>query len=276
MIVLAAQTHPGGVGCSLRATGLRRAARTRLRRAAAPARPAEGDLRLRQLRFDNSAAALRLWNFLLTENERLHAARAKGEKIVGTMKDLGTVPVMAYRAAGLAGVLPGRRLVDALPDGVQRRAAGAGGRAGHRRLLLSGAGDAGRVRRTAALSAPDLLICSVGAVCDDFSAIAQRLEQPGLPRSSGGKCPAAGRRSPAKPACVLPGGSERAASPGRMRAGGTGARRPGVERTRRAAARHETSRRGYPAGQPGPASACGAAPGHPTARRSAAARRWKC
>ena len=61
----------------------------------------EGDLRLRQLRFDNSAAALRLWNFLLTENQRLHAARARGEKIIGTMKDLGTVPVMAYALPGL-------------------------------------------------------------------------------------------------------------------------------------------------------------------------------
>jgi len=28
---------------------------------------------------------------------------------------------------------------------------------------------------------PDLLICSAGAVCDDFSAIAQRLEQMGFP-----------------------------------------------------------------------------------------------
>ena len=56
----------------------------------------EGDWRLRQLRFDNSTAALRLWNFLLTENQRLRAARTQGERLVGTMKDLGTVPVMAY------------------------------------------------------------------------------------------------------------------------------------------------------------------------------------
>ena len=31
----------------------------------------EGDLRLARLRFDPSPAALRLWNFLLTEEERL-------------------------------------------------------------------------------------------------------------------------------------------------------------------------------------------------------------
>ena len=38
----------------------------------------EGDLRLRHLRFDNSAAALRLCNFLLTENHRLREDRARG------------------------------------------------------------------------------------------------------------------------------------------------------------------------------------------------------
>src|ERR1035441_8354394 len=48
----------------------------------------EKDFRLQQLQFDNSTAALRLWNFFLTENERLHQSRANGDKIVGTMKDL--------------------------------------------------------------------------------------------------------------------------------------------------------------------------------------------
>ena len=66
----------------------------------------ESDLRLRHLRFDNSAASLRLWNFLLTENERLAQARAQGNKIVGTMKDLGTVPVMAYSLAGVRAFYP--------------------------------------------------------------------------------------------------------------------------------------------------------------------------
>ncbi len=32
---------------------------------------AGGDYRLRKLKFDNSAAGLRLWNFLLTEEDRL-------------------------------------------------------------------------------------------------------------------------------------------------------------------------------------------------------------
>ena len=55
-----------------------------------------GDYRLTRLAFDNSPAALRLWNFLLTEEDRLRAAARAGKKIVGAMKDLGTVPVLAY------------------------------------------------------------------------------------------------------------------------------------------------------------------------------------
>ena len=61
----------------------------------------DGDWRLLHLRYDNSAAALQLWNFLLTEEDRLRAARADGKKIIGTMKDLGTVPVLAYSSASI-------------------------------------------------------------------------------------------------------------------------------------------------------------------------------
>jgi len=56
---------------------------------------ARGDTRLTKLKLDDSAAALRLWNFLLTEEERLHQAPPAGRKLVATMKDLVTVPVMA-------------------------------------------------------------------------------------------------------------------------------------------------------------------------------------
>ena len=66
----------------------------------------EGDLRLKSLLFDNSAAAFRLWNFLLTEEDRLRQARASGASIVGTMKDLGTVPVMAYSFENLIAFYP--------------------------------------------------------------------------------------------------------------------------------------------------------------------------
>ena len=65
-----------------------------------------GDVRLLKLRLDNSAAALRLWNFLLTEEDRLRQARAAGKRIVGTMKDLGTVPVMAFSFDNLVAFYP--------------------------------------------------------------------------------------------------------------------------------------------------------------------------
>jgi len=38
---------------------------------------ADGDQRLLKLRYDNSAAALRLWNFLLTEEDRLRQAQRR-------------------------------------------------------------------------------------------------------------------------------------------------------------------------------------------------------
>jgi benzoyl-CoA reductase/2-hydroxyglutaryl-CoA dehydratase subunit BcrC/BadD/HgdB len=136
----------------------------------------DGDQRLLKLRFDNSAAALRLWNFLLTEEDRLRAARIAGKKIIGTMKDLGTVPVMAYSFDNL---------VAFYPDGawwipcVMELSAG----------LLSIADSLGIDESFCPVRAmlgafvtgahfplPDRLICSVGATCDDFSAIAQRLE----------------------------------------------------------------------------------------------------
>jgi benzoyl-CoA reductase/2-hydroxyglutaryl-CoA dehydratase subunit BcrC/BadD/HgdB len=164
----------------------------------------EKDFRLEQLQFDNSPAALRLWNFLLTENERLHQARERGEKIVGTMKDLGTVPVMAY-------ALPGVRAF--YPDGAwwtpclmecsdkllqQAEAMGIDASFCPVRAMLPAFENGEHFPR------PDLLICSTGAVCDDFSAIAQRLEHRGhsilwweMPR----------RRSPAggEISCALPG-----------------------------------------------------------------------
>jgi len=67
---------------------------------------AEGDRRLLRLEYDASPAALRLWSFLLTEEERLHAARAAGAKIIGAMKDLGTVPVMAYALPNVVAFYP--------------------------------------------------------------------------------------------------------------------------------------------------------------------------
>lgn len=141
----------------------------------------EGDTRLLKLRFDNSLAALRLWNFLLTEEDRLQAAREAGKKLVGTMKDLGTVPVLAYSLDNLVAFYPDGawwipcvmetnsgllQIADAL--GIDESFCPV-------RAML------GAFITQAHFPLPDLLTCSVGATCDDFSAIAQRLNGLGYP-----------------------------------------------------------------------------------------------
>jgi len=166
---------------------------------------ADGDLRLPRLRYDNSAAALRLWNFLLTEEDRLHQARASGKKIVGAMKDLGTVPVIA----------------DSLPDVVAFYPDGAWWipcimelSAGLLRIADSLGVDESFCPVRAMLGAfvtgahfprPDLLISSVGAICDDFSAIAQRLNGLGYP-ILWWEVPHRRRPDPGEPSVSLPGG----------------------------------------------------------------------
>lgn len=141
----------------------------------------DGDQRLLKLRYDNSAAALRLWNFLLTEEDRLHEARAAGKKIVGTMKDLGTVPVMAYSF---------ENIVAFYPDGawwipcVMELGAGlleVADSLGIDESFCPVRAMLGAFVTGAHFPIPDMLFCSVGATCDDFSAIAQRLNGLGHP-----------------------------------------------------------------------------------------------
>ncbi len=139
----------------------------------------DGDLRLAKLRMDNSAAALRLWNFLLTEEERLQQSLARGKKIVGTIKDLGTVPVMAYSLDDVVAFYPdGAWWIPCLME----RTAGLLEIADSLgiddsfcpvRAMLGGFVNGGH------FPVPTFITCSVGATCDDVSAIAQRLEDLG-------------------------------------------------------------------------------------------------
>jgi benzoyl-CoA reductase/2-hydroxyglutaryl-CoA dehydratase subunit BcrC/BadD/HgdB len=135
----------------------------------------DGDWRLLKLAMDNSPAALRLWNFLLTEEDRLQLALDRGKRLVGTMKDLGTVPVMAY-------ALP--NLVAFYPDGAwwlpcimedQTRLLEIADTLGVDDSFCPVRAMLGAFVGRAHFPLPELLICSVGATCDDFSAIAQRL-----------------------------------------------------------------------------------------------------
>jgi benzoyl-CoA reductase/2-hydroxyglutaryl-CoA dehydratase subunit BcrC/BadD/HgdB len=168
---------------------------------------ADGDLRLTKLRYDNSPAALRLWNFLLTEEDRLQRHRDAGKKLVGTMKDLGTAPVMAY-------ALP--NVVAFYPDGawwipcVMELSAGlldVADALGIDEAFCPVRAMLGAFLTEAHFPIPDLLTCSVGATCDDFSAIAQRLNGLGYP-ILWWEVPHRRPPEPGEDAVALPGGFE--------------------------------------------------------------------
>ena len=172
---------------------------------------ADGDLRLPALEYDNSLAALRLWNFLLTEEDRLAEARADGKTLVGTMKDLGTVPVMVY-------ALP--RAVAFYPDGawwipcVMQMSAGllaVADSLGVDESFCPVRAMLGAFLTEAHFPIPDLLTCSVGATFDDFSAIAQRLSGLGYP-ILWWEMPHRRRPDPGEEAVDLPGGFRAPAS----------------------------------------------------------------
>lgn len=141
----------------------------------------EGDTRLARLRFDCSPSALVLWNLLLSEEERLHQARQHGKRIVGTMKDLGTVPVMVYAFPDLVAFYPdGAWWIPCIQEAGEdvlhtAEALGIDDSFCPVRAML-GAFESGTH-----FPVPDLLLCSAGATCDDFSAIAQRLPRMGHP-----------------------------------------------------------------------------------------------
>ena len=81
----------------------------------------DGDLRLRKLQFDNSAAALRLWNFLLTEEDRLAQIARRRQEARRRDEGPGHGPGDGVLAAERDGLLSGRRVVDTVRDGDGRR-----------------------------------------------------------------------------------------------------------------------------------------------------------
>ncbi len=141
----------------------------------------DGDRRLKSLQFDNSPAAFRLWSFLLSENDRLAEARRAGRKIIGAMKDLGTVPVIAYASSRAVAFYPdGAWWIPCLmemSEGLLRiaDAAGFGEEVCPVRASLAAMINGAHFPR------PDLLIGAVGACCDDMSCVMQRLADLGIP-----------------------------------------------------------------------------------------------
>ena len=141
----------------------------------------DGDLRLQRLQYDDSAAALRLWNFLLTEADRLRQARAAGKKIVGVMKDLGTAAVMAYSLPDVVAFYPdGAWWIPCIME-LSAGLLGVADSLGIDESFCPVRAMLGAFLTEAHFPTPDLLTCSVGATCDDFSAIAQRLNGLGYP-----------------------------------------------------------------------------------------------
>jgi len=165
----------------------------------------DGDTRLRCLEFDNSAAALRLWNFLLTEEDRLRDFQAGGGKLVGTMKDLGTVPVLVYAFPELRAFYPDGAwwipCVMELSDGLLRAA----DRCGINETFCPVRAMVGAFESGAHFPLPDGLVCSTGAVCDDFSAVAQCIERQGHP-IHWWEMPHRRMPEPGEAAVLLPGG----------------------------------------------------------------------
>jgi benzoyl-CoA reductase/2-hydroxyglutaryl-CoA dehydratase subunit BcrC/BadD/HgdB len=171
----------------------------------------DGDLRLLKLRMDNSAAALRLWNFLLSEEDRLHQARAEGKRILGTMKDLGTVPVMAYSLDNV---------VAFYTDGAWWIPCVMEDRTGLLGIADSHGIDESFCPVRAMLGAfvgkahfpiPEITTCSVGATCDDVTAIAQRLAHMGQ-EILWWEMPHRRRPEPGEQGVELPGGFQAPAS----------------------------------------------------------------
>lgn len=168
---------------------------------------ADGDLRLQRLAFDPSPAALRLWNFLLTEEDRLAAARNKGLKLVGAMKDLGTVPVMAYALPNLVAFYPdGAWWIPCVME-LSSPLLEVADRLGVDDSFCPVRAMLGAFLTEAHFPIPDLLTCSVGATCDDFSAIAQRLNGLGYP-IEWWEIPARVKPMAGDEVVVLPGGFE--------------------------------------------------------------------
>lgn len=164
-----------------------------------------GDTRLRHLKFDNSPAALALWNLLLSENDRLRQHQKAGRKIVAAMKDLGTLPVMT---------LAFDNLVAFYPDGAWWTPCLMEQNEGLFELAERHGLDESYCPVRAMLAAfinrehfpqPDLLISSTGAVCDDFAAVARRLEYLGF-AMHWWEIPHRRTPSPGEPAVRLPTG----------------------------------------------------------------------
>jgi hypothetical protein len=139
-----------------------------------------GDSRLRSLSFDDSPASFVLWSLLLSEEDRLHKSRRAGRKIIGTLKDLGTAPVIAFASPDAVAFYPDGAwwlpCLMEMNEGLLRLAGslGFGEEACPARATLAAFVNGAHFPR------PDLVVAAAGSCCDDFSALMQRVADLGI------------------------------------------------------------------------------------------------
>jgi hypothetical protein len=137
-----------------------------------------GARELRRLKYDSSLAALRLWGFTFNESERLFRARQSGKRVIATMGDLGTVPIIVMAFPDCVPFYPDCTWWTPFFN--------------ESTVLLDKASELGTpeascfVRSTLAafhkmayFPKPELLFASTGASCDDYSCIMQMVEDMG-------------------------------------------------------------------------------------------------
>jgi len=155
--------------------------------------------------FDDSASALRLWNFLLSEEDRLREHKAAGRVLVGAMKDLGTVPVMAWSVPDLAAFyLDGAWWIPCVME-LSAPLMDVASSMGLDDSFCPVRAVLGACVTGEHFPLPDMVTCSVGATCDDLSAVAQRLEGIGHP-VTWWEVPHRRRPERGEESVVLPGG----------------------------------------------------------------------
>lgn len=137
-----------------------------------------GARELKRLKFDNSFEALRMWGFVFNETERLFRARQINKKVIATMGDLGTVPVLVLSFPDCVPFYPEclwwtpffKESTDLLDTASK--------------LGLPEATCFSRVVASAFYKKsyfpkPDLIIASTGASCDDYSCVMQNVADMG-------------------------------------------------------------------------------------------------
>ncbi len=137
-----------------------------------------GARELKRLKFDNSFEALRMWGFVFNETERLFRARQINKKVIATMGDLGTVPVLVLSFPDCVPFYPEclwwtpffKESTDLLDTA---------SKLGLPEATCFSRAVASAFYKKSYFPKPDLIIASTGASCDDYSCVIQNVEDMG-------------------------------------------------------------------------------------------------